>query len=254
MAKIKQYKLVEEIEHLQPIIKKYREILINRNSNVFNSFSSVEYWYYFPKIDIFAPNKFLAYQEMANEPYPDNPKEYYGMDGGEAQKRLKKYFDEVTDFKEKEELKTKLKTFIGKYNQNIKTKTKMGTEIHILKINQQYVHLFTDDKIDGAKENVPSSGDGDGRYKTTSDKNKSYNINKNKQTIIHEVFQLILSSLVDFIKNTLMKYDKNNLNNLWKKYIYDKLPDPVKSNLPKEGHIDELVNNHRQRRWLEWGL
>lgn len=146
MAKVKQYTLVEKIEHIQPIIKKYRQILSDKNSNVIEKFTNVEYWYYFPGINIFAPNLFLAYQEMASEPYPEHPKEDYGMDGGRARKKLKKYFDEVNG-DEKEKLKEKLKKFVNDYGTKIKKQTKMGEEIHILELHPQFIDLFIDNEI-----------------------------------------------------------------------------------------------------------
>jgi hypothetical protein len=64
------------------------------------------------------------------------------------------------------------------------------------------------------------------------------NIHIDKQTIINKAFKLILDSLVSFIKNTLMEYGKNDL---WKEYIYKKLSDNAKNNLPKEGSFDKLI-------------
>jgi hypothetical protein len=142
----KQYTLVEKIEHIQHIVKKYRQILVDRKSNVIDKFSSFDYWYFFPVINIFAPNLFLAYQEMASQPYPDHHPKGYGMDGTRAKKRLKNYFDEVTG-DEKKELKEKLKVFVNNYNQKIKGLTKMGEEVHILKPKPQFIEFFFDDGI-----------------------------------------------------------------------------------------------------------
>jgi hypothetical protein len=67
---------------------------------------------------------------------------------------------------------------------------------------------------------------------------KKSDLDIDKETIINKAFKLILPSLVVFIRNTLMKYGKNDW---WKKYIYDKLNEIAKKNLPEEGSFDKLI-------------
>jgi len=153
MAKKEQYQLVEKIEQIQPILNEYRKILVNKEGNLINKLSNFDYWYFFPGIDIFAPNLFLAYQEMATEPYPKHPRDDYGMYGGKAKDRLEslKLFDEVTG-DEKEKLKEKLEEFANDYNFKVKKRTKEKVEIHILKLKSQFINLFINNEI-VSKEN-----------------------------------------------------------------------------------------------------
>jgi site-specific recombinase XerD len=86
-------------------------------------------------------------------------------------------------------------------------------------------------------EEVEGAGD-----KTQNDRQK-YNAKTtnsiiDKETIINKALKLILPSLVEFIGNSLMKYGKNDL---WKKYVYNKLTDNAKRNLPDEGSFDKLI-------------
>ncbi len=54
--------LVESFEELESNVKAFMHISASDDSDVLKNFSSFSYWYYFPSLDVFAPNKFIGYK------------------------------------------------------------------------------------------------------------------------------------------------------------------------------------------------
>jgi hypothetical protein len=234
-----QYKLVKGIDDLVPILEKYRDILDSGNSNVITQFSYFLYWYYFPKpLNIFIPNLFLAYKEMANTDYPLHPYHDYGMDGGPAKDALKTYFDEVNDKNLKSELESKLGNLFIKFGKNFNP-----NKIYILKLKDCYK-----DKFKHIQPFIINNTQNDLNGKNQIDNNKVQDkailqFNPPDKYIIRtKVFILMLPVLVKYISDILQKEENNS--DWWQKFIIkrDVLPENVTRNFPENGTTEECIN------------
>ena len=111
----------------------FNGVIENRDNNVFRRFSDFSYWYYFPEDDIFAPSKFIGYEDTKLDEYAGEGS------GSETQTVLREYFTEVprgTPLHDR--LRTKLHQFAAKVGKGISRKTFEGTGgIYIL--NNKYL-------------------------------------------------------------------------------------------------------------------
>ncbi|MDR0443707.1 MAG: hypothetical protein LBH44_09895 [Treponema sp.] len=139
------FELVRNVNDLIPIIQKYlRLIEEEKSSYVFQRFITFTYWYYFPYLNAFVPNKFLGYKNHAVELY--KPKQGDGRNGGRAREALEPYFTAITDEKKHKELYDKLQKFakgLGKIRKNV----------IIYELKEEYHNLFNNDEFE---INVPS--------------------------------------------------------------------------------------------------
>ncbi|WP_144028760.1 hypothetical protein [Paenibacillus tyrfis] len=79
-------------------------------------FAMYSHWYYHPLLDIFAPSKFIGYQDTTHDNYEGSGS------GGQTQQILKPYFDPIFD-NEYIELLNKLLSFANSYGYKISKKT-----------------------------------------------------------------------------------------------------------------------------------
>jgi len=105
------------------------QVFLNDNETLQHKLSQYTHWYYFEKKDIFAPSKFIGYKDNTY-----NSESAHSGDGRETEKALSHYFRKVIKSKEQpdiyvNELYSKLKTLLKKYNKKLKT----NAVIHIPK-------------------------------------------------------------------------------------------------------------------------
>jgi len=192
-----QYTLVTDIEEIVPIVKNYRQILDNRNSEVFSKFSNFTYWYYFPNLNIYIPNLFLAYKEMANEPYPEHPYEDYGMDGGPARKALLNLecFKEIKT--SKKELNNSQKGLVELANCFIYYNENNAKKTRIFELKEKFFNSFND--ITSFNMNELKKEKSQNKEKS---KNKRYqqfspeNKNETSTKQLHEIVQRIKEYII----------------------------------------------------------
>jgi len=139
------YELIRDFSDIERNIQKFLRILEGKEEacygEIIKKFSSFDYWYFIPILEIFIPNIFLGYRDCANKPYPKSPKEDYGMDGGKARVQLKEYFNAV-DENEYSGLHSELMIFAHKFEQKIKKKPKKGEKIGIFVLKNEYRNIF----------------------------------------------------------------------------------------------------------------
>jgi len=115
---INELDLVNNVIDIIPIIQKYKQYLIDgepNNGTLFQNFRSFDYWYHFPMLNIFIPNKFLGYKVHAVKYY--NPE--HGMNGTKAKNALEPFFN-VIPKDSKFDIFNKLELFVQKCNQKSK--------------------------------------------------------------------------------------------------------------------------------------
>jgi len=220
MANNGQYQLITDINDIVPIVENYKRILENGNSNVFKKFSNFIYWYYFPSLNIFVPNLFLAYVEMADKDYPEHPLEDYGMDGGPA-KDILKNLDCFTRVDNKE---NDLEKFVSHFNKN----KRIETVIYILK--DKYFDLFKHIPPFVLKDNNTNQ--------QSIAVNKFKIINKANMIILPVLaFMIILPALSKYIGRIFQERKEDN----WReKYVFSKLRET--RDLPQNGSDEEFIN------------
>ena len=131
----KHYELVSNTNDIKLNVQEFMRILSDeRNAPVINRFTMFTYWYFFPDLRIFVPNKFLGYKNSAHEIYQPSPGS--GMDGGSARKALEHYFDKILDEKRFNILRSDLIKFSENYG-GIKEK------VFILEPKKQYLNEFS---------------------------------------------------------------------------------------------------------------
>ncbi|WP_211342271.1 HNH endonuclease [Litorilituus sediminis] len=114
--------LVESFEELESNVKAFMQIRASDDSDVLKNFSSFSYWYYFPSLDVFAPNKFIGYKGASIENYTGGVKG--DGNGTEARKHMAKWFDEVApDSEQYATLKDKLELQARSLGKSISSKT-----------------------------------------------------------------------------------------------------------------------------------
>jgi len=126
------FTLIEHEYDIKNNILKFKQIIENeKDSEIIRRFSTFTYWYYIKGLNIFIPNLFLGYRDCAFTPYEK------GCDtqGGDANKKLKKYFKNVG----KRNLYSLLEEFVGNYNCKLNVKVKNDT---IFEPKDDYIKLF----------------------------------------------------------------------------------------------------------------
>lgn len=117
-------------------LNQFKRIIDNKNNKAFERLTNFSHWYYFPKENLFAPNKFLRYKNTTLENY-----EGIGY-GNSSDPTLTKYFKEVE--KKSNEYKSlffKLEEFV----QKIGKKLNASIEIYIPKND---IHIYTEQNKD----------------------------------------------------------------------------------------------------------
>jgi len=117
--------LVDTFDELQINAKAFMEITPKDSSDAIKNFSSFSYWYYFPSLGVFAPNKFIGYKKATIDNYIGG--EAGQGDGGVVRKHISKWFDEVrSDSPEYIKLKEKLEKQAKTLGKGISVKTFNG--------------------------------------------------------------------------------------------------------------------------------
>jgi hypothetical protein len=126
---------IKNINDIKLVVQEFRRIMKEENdSEVINRFKQFTYWYYFPKQEIFVPNKFLGYIDNASKPY--NPSQGSGMNGGVAKKSLAPFFEDAKD----KNLHSKLNVFSKEYGKDIKR------DVVIFELKEEYYDIFSEVK------------------------------------------------------------------------------------------------------------
>lgn len=108
------FKVVTELDQVKQNIKQFNEDL-NEHEGLRKQLKQFQQWYYVLEHDLFAPSKFIGYQEMKGHLYIDK-EAIIGLDGRETVNTLKKYFTSM----ENENLKKHLQNqFQGKIRKDI---------------------------------------------------------------------------------------------------------------------------------------
>ncbi|WP_152399133.1 hypothetical protein [Paenibacillus cellulositrophicus] len=123
----------EYIEH--NMIEFYRGL--QTHSMATKRFAMFSHWYYHPRLEIFAPSKFIGYQDTTHENYSG-----WG-DGGQTQRILRAYFDPVFN-NEYIELLNKLLIFAESFGYKISRKTSETGLGWLYKPNSEIVKRFID--------------------------------------------------------------------------------------------------------------
>lgn len=116
MQKIKSWKdIIRNVDEFELVIDK-------QNNTAFKRFTSFFHWNYFPDRKLFAPSKFIGYQETT-------AKNYKGFgSGGETQEALTKYFTKIEKGSSKYKgLSSELNKFSLRLGKKINKKTFEGT-------------------------------------------------------------------------------------------------------------------------------
>ena len=120
-------KPVEDIAQVIENAKNFNKLTLESNSYVYEEkvFNSFTHWYYFQESGIFAPSKFIGYENTTLENYRRGE----GRHGGETEKILKKWFKPLEQnsphFKE-------ISTKLDKYVRRLDRKVKKNFRIHIV--------------------------------------------------------------------------------------------------------------------------
>ena len=118
--------LVEDKAQLIENARNFNELTPSSDSFAYKVLNSFKHWYYFEESDIFAPSKFIGYENTTVENYRRGE----GRDGRETEKVLQEWFKPLEqDSQRFEELSTKL----YKYVNNLNRQVKKGYCIHIEK-------------------------------------------------------------------------------------------------------------------------
>lgn len=120
------FKVVTELDQVKKNLKQFNEDL-NEHEGLRKQLKQFQQWYYILEHDLFAPSKFIGYQEMKGHLYIDK-EAIIGLDGRETVNTLKKYFTSM----ENENLNKHLQNqFQGKIRKDI--------EINVLKSERQLI-------------------------------------------------------------------------------------------------------------------
>lgn len=115
MIKVKSWEGIRRNAH------SFNGILKNRDNKVFEVFSRFYHWYYFPDDDIFAPSKFIGYEDTKLDKYACEGT------GGDTQIALSEYFTEVPrGTPDHDRLRAKLSQFAARVGKGISRATFEG--------------------------------------------------------------------------------------------------------------------------------
>ena len=118
--------LVEDKTQLIQNARNFSELTPSSNSFAYKVLNYFKHWYYFEESDIFAPSKFIGYENTTLENYRRGE----GRDGRETEKVLQEWFKPLVQGSPRfEELSTKL----HKYVNNLNRQVNKGYCIHIEK-------------------------------------------------------------------------------------------------------------------------
>ncbi len=120
------FKVVTEVEQVKKNVKQFNEDL-NEHEGLRKQLKQFQQWYYVLEHDLFAPSKFIGYQEMKGHLYIDK-EAIIGLDGRETVNTLKKYFTSMKNEKLKRRLQNQLKGEIRK-----------DIEINVLKSEKELI-------------------------------------------------------------------------------------------------------------------
>lgn len=108
---------------------------LNGTSKASKRFARYSHWYYHPRLDIFAPSKFIGYNKTTHANYDG-----FGS-GGQTQQILKNYFDPVSP-ENYENYLSKLIKFADSYGYNVSEKTLEGSLGWIYEPKLSILELF----------------------------------------------------------------------------------------------------------------
>ena len=127
------FELIDNENEIINNILKFKYIIENeRGSEIIARFSSFTYWYYFSNLDIFVPNKFLAYKNCAITPYENGCK----MNGKVARDKLSKYFKIIKENEKNKILLDKFNRFSSALGQNV------NVNVTFLEPMNEYIKIF----------------------------------------------------------------------------------------------------------------
>ena len=93
----------EKVSNYEDVLnnaKTYAQLIEEKNPFFYSNMSSNTYWYYFPEIDTFAANKFLAYKNnnyLLYKHFTNKKQNRDKMDGGHANRILSNFFVKTSD-------------------------------------------------------------------------------------------------------------------------------------------------------------
>ncbi len=130
----------------------FNELTTSSDSDAFRVFNNFTHWYYFEESDIFAPSKFIGYENTTLENYCREK----GRHGGETKKLLTQWFKQLDRGSSRfRELSPKLRHYV----ESLDRKVKQNYCIHIEKPGLILNHRELDEETNKERERIRKNPD-----------------------------------------------------------------------------------------------
>lgn len=145
--------LVKNKEQVIENAKRFNELTTSSVSYAYTTaFNYFKHWYYFEEHDIFAPSKFIGYENTTLENY----RREKGRSGSNSEKRLKLWFEQLDrDSSRYDELCTQLSDYVD----SLERKVKNDYRIHIEKLGSIYDPKKLDEETNKERERIRKNPD-----------------------------------------------------------------------------------------------